>query len=233
MSRNGAGTVKPPAGEGVSLNGNAGTARAGVPLPTRERRPGYVALAVLLIVGLAALGGYLYRQAGSKSPVVVVVNEVAAGHVVQRSDLSTVEVAGGVVAIAGANLESVVGQVATVTLLPNTLLQRSMVTDGDPLGAGQARVGVAVRSGQIPAEGVHPGDVVQVVQIPGDNPSGAGGSAGSAGTVLVDRATVFASAEDPAQSGGTLLTLVVPAAAAPAVAVAGGSGRVAVIGVRP
>ena len=233
MSRNGAATVKPPAGDGVSLNGNAGAARAGVPLPTRERRPGYVALAVLLIVGLAALGGYLYQQAGSKSPVVVVVDDVPAGHVVERSDLSTVDVAGGVVAIAGANLESVVGEVATVTLLPNTLLQRSMVTDGDPLGAGQARVGVAVRSGQIPAEGVHPGDVVRVVQLPGDNTGGTDGSAGAAGTVLVDRATVFAAAEDPAQSGGTLLTLVVPAGAAPAVAVAGGSGRVAVIGVRP
>ena len=70
MSRNGSPTVTPPV---LSRNGSATpTARAGSPLPTRERKPGYVALAVLLIVGLAALFGYLYQQAGSKSPVVVV-----------------------------------------------------------------------------------------------------------------------------------------------------------------
>ena len=152
----------------------------------------------------------------------------------QRGDLSTVDVAGGVTAIAGANLESVVGQVATVTLLPNTLLQRSMVTDEDPLRADQARVGVAVRSGQVPAEGVGPGDVVQVVQLPADAQAPAPGQAR-------DRRrrcwwtgpTVYAAAEDPAQSGGTLLTLVVPADTAPKVAVAGAAGRVAVIAVRP
>jgi hypothetical protein len=222
----------------LSRNGSATpTARAGAPLPTRERKPGYVAMAVLLIVGLAALFGFFYQQAGSKQPVVVVAREVPAGHVLQREDLSTVDVAGGVVAIAGANLESVLGQVATVPLLPNTLLQRSMVTDENPLTADEARVGVALKSGQIPAEGVQPGDVVQVVQLPADgqapaaNDKAAKDQAGP--PVLVDRATVYAAAEDPALSGGTLLTLVVPADMAPLVAVAGAAGRVAVIAVRP
>ena len=230
MSRNGAATVMPQV---LSRNGSATpTARAGAPLPTRERKPGYVAMAVLLIVGLAALFGFFYQQAGSKQPVVVVAREVPAGHVLQREDLSTVDVAGGVVAIAGANLESVLGQVATVPLLPNTLLQRSMVTDENPLTADQARVGVALKSGQIPAEGVQPGDVVQVVQLPGDGQ--AAPTKDQAGPpVLVDRATVYAAAEDPALSGGTLLTLVVPADMAPLVAVAGAAGRVAVIAVRP
>jgi len=229
VSRNGAATVMPQV---LSRNGSATpAARAGAPLPTRERKPGYVALAVLLIVGLAALFGFFYQQAGSKQPVVVVAREVPAGHVLQREDLSTVDVAGGVVAIAGANLDSVIGQVATVTLLPNTLLQRSMVTNENPLTADEARVGVALRSGQVPAEGVQPGDVVQVVRLPADGQAAV--AKDQAPPVLVDRATVYAAAEDPAQSGGTLLTLVVPAKTAPQVAVAGAAGRVAVIAVRP
>jgi len=86
---------------------------------------------------------------------------------------------------------------------------------------------------QIPAEGLKPGDVVRVMQLPGENQAPAAGSTEPAATVLVDRATVYAAAEDPAQSGGTLLTLVVPAKTAPQVAVAGAAGRVAVIAVRP
>ena len=70
-------------------------------LPTRERRPGYIALLVALIVGLAAVGGVLYSKAGAKTQVVVVVHEVATGHPVQRADLGTVAVAGDVTAIAG------------------------------------------------------------------------------------------------------------------------------------
>ena len=42
-------------------------------LPTRERRPGYIALLVALIVGVAAIGAVLYSKAGAKTPVVVVV----------------------------------------------------------------------------------------------------------------------------------------------------------------
>ena len=127
---------------------------ARLPLRTRQRKPGYIALAVALVVGLAALGGYFYTVAGSKTPVVVVVKEIPAGHVVTREDLSTVDVAGGVTAVAAANIGSVLGQTATVTLLPNTLLQRSMVTDGPPLAADEAQVGVEVVGGQLPADGL-------------------------------------------------------------------------------
>lgn len=54
---------------GAASAGGVPTAR--LPLGTRQRKPGYVALAVMLIVGLAALGGFLYSTAGQKTPVVV------------------------------------------------------------------------------------------------------------------------------------------------------------------
>ena len=161
---NGAPTLGPPA--------------VRTPLPTRQRRTGYAALGVLLIAGLGAAFGYLYTTAGEKVPVVVVTSSVSVGEVIERSDLSTVDVAGDITAIAGANLESVVGERAAVALLPNTVLQRSMVTDVDPTPAGMVQVGVAVKGGQIPADGLTPGDTVQVLRLPAAGGTGGAGRAG-------------------------------------------------------
>jgi hypothetical protein len=212
--------------------------RAHTPLPTRQRRPGLTALGVVLILGLAAVGAWLYNNAGAKTPVVVVTSTVPAGHLISRSDLSTVSVAGDVSAIAAASLPEVVGQHAAVTLLPDMLLQRSMITTGSGITGGEAQVGVRVSSGQIPADGLAPGDTVQVLQLPGSDSGTSSGSSGqqsstSAGgataQVLVTRAQVFAVRDDPAQSGGTLLTLVVPNSAAAAIATASGADEVALI----
>lgn len=209
-------------------NGRATPRAAVVPaaLPTRERRPGYIALATALIVGFAALGLYLYQQAGAKTPVVVVTADVPEGHTIQRSDLTTVSVAGGITAIGGGNIETVVGQTARIHLLPNTVLQRSMVTAAAPLAAGQAQVGVAVKSGQIPADGLQPGDTVQVVQVPA---TGAASTSDRSARVLVDQAIVFSSRDDPSQTGTTLLTLVLPLASSSAVAAASAAGQIALI----
>ena len=215
--------------EPISKNGSAvagGPPLARTPLPTRQRRTGWTALGGVLVIGISAGFGYLYSSAGSKEPVVVVTAPVAVGEVISRSDLSTVDVAGDITAIAGANLESVVGERAAVALLPGTLLQRSMVTDADPIPAGMAQVGVAVKGGQLPAAGLVPGDRVQVLALPGQV-AGAGNPA--APTVLVDAAVVFAAHLDPTQPGTTLLTLIVPAGVAPQVAAASATGAAAVV----
>lgn len=201
-------------------------ARAGSPLPTRERRTRYVALAVIILVGSTAVGAWLWSQAGTKTPVVVVVQPVPAGHAISRADVSTIAVAGGVTAIAGENIGSVIGQSAAVPLLPNMLLQRSMVTPATGPGPRDAEVGVAVTSGQAPADGLQPGDTVQVLRLPDDS-----ASSRSSQTVqeLVAQARVFAAHPDPAQAGGTILTLTVPASQAPLVAMASDAGKVALI----
>jgi hypothetical protein len=220
----------PPAAPRTSLRAGAvGMA----PLPTRQRRPGYVALAVMLIALLATAGAWLYVQAGQKTPVVVVAREVPAGHVIERSDLSTVSVAGAITAIGGQNLESVVGQTAAVRLLPGMLLQRSMVSSSGPLEAGTAAVGVALKSGQIPADGVDPGDTVAVLQVPTAAAAGSRAGDGADAQVLVEQASVFSARPDPAQAGGTLVTVLVPADDYVAVAAASGSGQVALVEVPP
>ena len=200
--------------------------RPGMGLPVRQKHPGYVALAVLLIVGLAGLGAYWYTKAGAKTPVVVVVKDVAAGHVIVRSDLSTVDVAGAVTAIGGDHLDGVVGETATVQLLPNTLLQRAMVTSSSPLAADQGLVGLQLKPGQVPSSGLADGSTVEVLALPGKD--AAGGGAGTA-TVLVASAVVYDAQPDPSQSGGTLATLIVPKTSAQAVAAAGNAGLVALV----
>lgn len=211
-----------PAAAGLNGSGRAASGLVGSALPTRQRHPGRASLLVAMIVGLAAIGGYLYTSAGSKVAVVMVVHAVPAGQVIQRSDLTTVPVSGPVVAFGANRLASVVGQRAAVPLLPDMLLQRSMVTSGDALPAGMAEVGVAVRSGQIPADGLAPGDLVQVVALPAKDGDGAA-------QVLVARAQVRSARSDPSTSGGTLLTVIVPTGASTAVAAASSAGQIALV----
>jgi len=197
-------------------------------LSTKHRPRGYAALAVALIVGLGALGYYFYTQAGAKVPVVMAVNDIPAGHTIQRSDLTTVDVAGGVVAVGGNHLLSLVGQTAAVEILPKTLVQRAMVTTGSPLSDAQAIVGVAAAPGQIPSSGFRPGDKVEVLQLPQKGaPTTA--AATPASSVLTDAAVVFDVRGNPSIAGGTLLSLVVPKAAATGIAAASNAGLIALV----
>lgn len=207
-------------------NGRRAEMRLGSPLSTRQRPRGYAALAVALIVGLGALGYWFYSQAGAKVPVVLAVHDIPAGHVIARLDLSTVDVAGGVTALAGDQLSSLVGQTAAVEILPNTLVQRAMVTTGSPLSAGQGLVGVATTPGQIPSSGLTPGDRVEVLALPDTNGSP---SRSSASPVLVPTATVYDVRTNPSTAGGVLLTLIVPTSAAFAVESASNAGLIALV----
>ncbi|MGN6607344.1 MAG: SAF domain-containing protein [Jatrophihabitans sp.] len=218
---------------GASVNGRtpAGADRVGVALPTRQRRPGFIALAVMLIVGLAAVSAYLYSQAGSKTPVLMVAKRVAAGHPLTRGDITVVNVAGDVTAIGANGLDDVVGHVATVDLLPQTLLQRSMLTRTNPLPAGSAMVGVALKPGQLPATGLPDGAHVDVLQLPDHNAAAATPS--PAPRLLAGSALVFTTVSDASQTGGTLATLVVPRAAAAEIAAASDAGSIALVEVAP
>ena len=219
--------ASPPA-TSTPVNGHRPPKGQGAALPTRTRRKGYAALAVALIIGFGALGFWFYTSAGSKTPVVMTTQDIPVGHVIQRDDLTTVEVAGGVTAVAAANLHTLIGRVAAIEILPNTLVQRAMVTSGSPIPAGQGLVGVAAAPGQIPSSGLVPGDKVEVLQLPQkDSPVSANSSAAS--SVLVGSATVFDVRPNTTSTGGTLLTLVVPKDAAYGVAQASNDGQIALV----
>ena len=183
-----AGSSSSPA---TAAAGGAREVVARSPLPTRQRRPGLAAVGLIVVLGMGAVFGWLYTTAGEKTPVVVMAREVPVGQVIERADLSTVDVAGSVTAIAGANLTSAVGQRAAVGLIPGTLLQRGMLTSGDPIPTGQVQVGVALKAGQLPADGVTAGDKVAVLRLGTTTPGAAQAAASTAATapvVLADAA---------------------------------------------
>jgi len=211
----------------ATMNGHRPGSVQAAALSTRTRPKGYAALAVALIVGLGALGYYFYTTAGSKVAVVVATQDIPVGHTISRADLSTTQVSGGVTAVAGGHLSSLVGQHAAVEILPNTLVQRSMVTGGSTVRPGQSLVGVAADPGQIPSSGLVPGDRVEVLQLPQKGTSSSGSAAANA--VLVPSATVYDVRPNTSTSGGTLLTLIVPAADSYGVAQASNSNLLALV----
>ena len=216
----------PPAAPSVNGSRPGKASQHGTQLPTRTRPKGYAALAVALLVGFGALGAWFYTSAGSKVPVVMAKNDIPVGHAIRRDDLTTVDVAGGVTAVGADHLSSLLGQRAAVEILPNTLVQRAMVTSGSPVAAGQGLVGVAAAPGQIPSSGLVPGDTVEVLQLP---QKGVAASTSSASAVLVASATVFDVRPNTSSSGGTLLTLIVPTSAAFGVAQASNAGQIALV----
>jgi hypothetical protein len=209
-------------------SGQAAPGGGGGPLPVSQTRFGYAAIGVAMVLALGAVGAWLYVQAGAKTPVVVVAADIPTGHVIRRADLSTVEVAGGITAVGGHNLDSVVGLTAAVHLLPGTVLHRAMVTSVRAPAAGEAAVGVAVKGGQIPADGVSPGDTVAVLHVPGRGGTGAETDADQA-QVLVKSAEVFSFRPDPSQAGGSLVTVIVPQGQYLQVAAASSAGRIALV----
>jgi hypothetical protein len=123
-------------------------------------------------------------------------------------------------------LSKVVGRVASVTLTPGTLLTPSVLGTELRIGPDQAVVGLALKPGQLPG-GLRVGDHVMVVHTTttarSSSPSGADGA------VLSADAMVRAIDHTADSSGGTVVSLVVGASEAPAVAQAAAAGDVSVV----
>jgi len=223
-----------PAGETlVRGNGRVAGAPSRIPLPTRQRRPGLIALAVLLIVGFALAGALLVSRVAAKTEVLVAARPVPAGHVITRDDLGTASAAGSLRAIAVSDVATVVGQTAAVALVPGQLLNRDMLTAVPVPAPGEAMIGLSLEPGQLPADGLGPGDRVQVVAIPSGRDPAAAAALASDPRVLAEAAEVYAARPDAANGGNTLVTLVVPADAGPRLAVYGAAGRAGLVKVPP
>lgn len=177
----------------------------------------------LLVAMLAA--GWLWQQKSERVEVLVLRTPVSAGEVVDRTDLSTAEVAGVDGAVPLGEVDSVVGRTATVGLLPGQVLTSEMVTD-QPVPASRERVvGVELEANRVPPE-LAAGATVMVLAVP---PSGDPSSASvlSSPQVLAERAVVQSSAR--VDGGNTRLSLVVPRNVANRVAAFGAAGRITVI----
>ncbi|WP_433536508.1 SAF domain-containing protein [Micromonospora sp. CA-249363] len=153
----------------------------------RRVRPGLLGLAVLLIA-LGGLGAaFAVTSVRATGSYLAVARPVEVGREVTAADLITVQVAGGqgLHPVPAGRLDEVVGKRAAVALVPGTLLTLGQVTDDPLLGPGQQQIALGLKTAQVPARELHPGDKVLLVSTPDDNATGAAASAGTRFTATV------------------------------------------------
>jgi Flp pilus assembly protein CpaB len=160
------------------------------------------ALGVLLIVGGAATAGLLAIRADARVPVLVAAREIAAGEQITQDALSTTAVASeGTMLIPASQEAELVGQYARVTITSGQLIDTAMVMASGVLQPGSVAVGASLAAGRVPASGLQPGDIVDLIAVSGGQgqvlaegvlvssfvsaPSGTGGSSSTA-TFIVD-----------------------------------------------
>jgi hypothetical protein len=196
----------------------ASSLRPSVPSPPRRRRPALTALAVLLIVGGAALAGLLAVRMDTREPVLVVSTKISTGQKITGDMLETRNVSGDNLGVIPADQKSkVVGYYARQTIYPGQLLQADLLRTSPPLSADQAQVGVPLTSGKYPPD-LRSGDAVRLVRI-GDaqNPS----EPLSTGLVIrVDKGTSSGFGSDAKAS---VATIIVPQSVVDAVVGATGT----------
>lgn len=199
--------------------------------PRSGRRHGLIALALVLVLAGATLAAAVYLRAGQRIQVLAVARPVPVGHVISDQDLIdlSLSVDPRLHPLPASARQVVVGQTATVNLLPGTLLLRQMVTRGSLLAPGEGLVGLALKPGQVP-EQIAPGDLVQVVQTPAASSSGTAPSAigQGQGVVLANRARVLS--VTVADGGDTTkVSLAVPLADAGVLYRAQATGQLALV----
>jgi hypothetical protein len=195
----------------------------------RQRRPAIVLVGLLLILVGAAVTAQLFLQVGGRTAVLAVARPVTAGHPITGQDLTEVRISvdPALRAVPASERSRVVGQVATVDLLPRSLLTREALATASVPGAGQAIVGVALKAGQMPSA-LKAGDHVMLVLTP---PAGSGGTAapaGPAGRVLVEDAEVF-DLRQAETDQATVASVVVARGEAADVARAQATGQVSLV----
>jgi hypothetical protein len=204
-----------------------------IPVPPRERKPAMAALAVLLIVGGALVSAYLVMVSGQRVPVIRVAKPVAAGQRIPVSALEEVQVSatGGLDYIPWRDRAKVTQTYATVTLVQGSLLTNGMISTAASAAKGTVVVGLALKPGQLPAGGLHPGDRVAVYAVAVQGQTGI-----QAGAVLAPAAMVYDVAEpgqNDVQSDQVQVSVTVRTDEAPLVTQAASAGAVAVAVLAP
>jgi hypothetical protein len=167
------------------------------------------AIAVLLIVGGAALAGLLALRLDSREPVLVLTQDVPVGTEITTDVLGTTRVASeGLSLVPEKQARKVLGTYARSSMSAGQLLEESALTTAEPIGADQAQVGVTLKAGPVPP-GLGSGDEVRLIRL-GDGSS-------TVRPIAVGLVLNVGSSEDGGLSGGgrsTSATLLVPADAA-------------------
>lgn len=159
----------------TSPNGKGAVASALRPRPPgqtpalrRRRQIPWIVAGVLLVVGSALAFGIASIRLSHGEEVLAVARPVAAGQVIQATDLRTVRVSpsAGLVPMAASAEGSVLGRPAAVALVPGTLLTPADLGSAPPGGGAFDVVALALKAGAYPPS-LGPGADVAVIAVPG------------------------------------------------------------------
>jgi hypothetical protein len=178
----------------------------------------------MLVCVLAAV--VLFSRAGDRHPVLVVAHRVNAGSTIAATDLADVLVSAdaAVRTVPATQRNALVGQVATVDLIPGSLLAPGQVDQRAPGVANQAVLGATLKEGQFPPS-VRQGDRVLVIEVPADSTDPAQRTAQPATPVDATVLTV----EPSSTQGGITVSLAVDPTRAQGVAVDAARGRLTIV----
>jgi len=185
-------------------------------LASRIRVPYAVASVALVVTGSLAFTVASWQISG-RAPVLSLAQPIAAGQVITENDVQVVYVGAtsGLGLVPSIDESKVVGHVAATPLAAGTLLTTRMVGTANFPPAGEAVVGVALKSGSFPPRlGV--GDHVSVWPGPELAAVSPASSAAPATALAADAVVTSVAASD--SLGTTVTTLLVDAQAAPKIA---------------
>jgi SAF domain len=209
----------------------------------RARRP-LAAIGSLAIVLLSAtVFAMVYSHAGHQQSILVVTRDVPQGALLQSADLGVARLSysPALAPIPASDLLNIVGRRTSVPLMAGNLLETDDLAGGPAVPRGEAVVGIAVDAAQLPAEGVAPGDAVNVVftgqldasdagsqQLPSDSSNGTSPPV-AAGGVMASDVTVTAIEPDGSNPGSFVVSVGVPSVLASLVAEASAAGEAAIV----
>jgi hypothetical protein len=211
---------------GSSVNGSSRSPAGIVPAKRRQRSLPLAAVAVACMVGAIVAFVGIQLASSNRHPVLTVAHQVPAGATITASDLTVAEVASdpALKPIPLAAKSSVIGQRASVTLEPGTLLTAASIGNTSVVGNGQALVGIAVAPGAAPLDALAAGERVLVVSVAKADDTSAGSP-----DVLATGQIVRVDQSDSTGTASLSVSVAVPAAKAPAVAAASVAQRAALV----
>jgi SAF domain len=198
-----------------------------MPMPrvvgNRRIRTGGIALATMLLAFGAALSGIALVSVAKTSAYIAIAKPVAVGSTITPDELTTVQLSGGggLTLIPAANLNTVVGRHAAVSLIPGTLLSPGQLTDKPLVGSDQAQVGIAVAARNLPATTLAPGEAIVLVPLTAPSTSGPAVPHEYAATV-VDVSAV-------GSDGSIVLHIAIAADLAPTIVALNAAGGIAIV----
>ena len=189
-----------------------------LPVSPRSRRPLKVLASLVVVLASIAAFAHIYASANRQTDVLTVTQTIQQGQQLTATDLgqASVSISGGVTPIPLSDASQLQGKRAAVTIPAGSLLTVGDITAAQPIAAGYAVVGMALKAGQLPSAGVASGDQVMIVQTasPGaslgstPDPGSSSAEAEASTGVLVPQANVFDVEIPPASAGSSASQLV-------------------------